>query len=187
MAAQLLAASHAPSAGGGASDTTSSPALAVHLITTVSSDTGRRGSAMVSRARKKGHATRSAAALPLATGGASPSSAATAAGKLRLSVGCVHVVPSRNSGRRRHEKGAADEVGVAVGAADGDARALADAVSESDRRVAVGETAVDGDPLSEPDAAAEGVHDCFAVTDVEECAEAVRVKHAENVTVVDAE
>ena len=43
--------------------------------------------------------------------------------------------------------GAADEVGVAVGAADGDARALAAAVSESDRRVAVGETAVDGDTL----------------------------------------
>ena len=187
MAAQSLETLQTLPIGGGASDTTSSPALAMHLITTVSTGAGRVGSETVSRARKKGHATSNAAALPLATGGASPSSAATVAGKLRLSVGCVHVVPSRNSGRRRHEKGAADEVGVAVGAADGDARALADAVSESDRRVAVGETAVDGDPLSEPDAAAEGVHDCFAVTDVEECAEAVRVKHAENVTVVDAE
>jgi hypothetical protein len=187
MAAQSVVTLQTLPVGGGASDTTSSPALAVHLITTVSTGAGRVGSETVSRARKKGHATRSAAALPLATGGASPSSAATAAGKLRLSVGCVHVVPSRNSGRRRHEKGAADEVGVAVGAADGDARALADAVSESDRRVAVGETAVDGDPLSEPDAAAEGVHDCSAVTVAEECAEAVRVKHAENVTVVDAE
>ncbi len=69
------------------------------------------------------------------------------AGKLRLSVGCVHVVPAENSVRSRHEKGAADEVGVAVGAADGDARPLTDAVTESERRVAVGETAVDGDPL----------------------------------------
>jgi hypothetical protein len=118
---------------------------------------------MVSRARKKGHATSSADALPSASGGARPSSAATAAGKLRLSVGCVHVVPSRNSGRRRHEKGAADDVGVAVGAADGDARALADAVSESDRRVAVGETAPDGDGRDVAEDGAEGLHVCSPV------------------------
>jgi hypothetical protein len=163
MAAQSVVTLQTLPVGGGASDTTSSPALAVHLITTVSSDTGRRGSETVSRARKKGHATTSAEALPLTSGIASPSSAATAAGKLRVSVGCVHVVPSRNSERRRHEKGAADDVGVAVGAADGDARALTDAVSESDRLVAVGETAPDGDGRDVAENGAEGLRVCSPV------------------------